>query len=662
MSQSSFSSSSSTTPSAVNNHNQPRHTPPPFTPSLLLKDYHRGLRTFPKPKSAKIWETLLPKMEGEDLSNLIEVEEHVAQNTPEWDLLSPSQRHDHILQRRKKLVQSREALSLYQAFQQSQNESLVVPVLYCLSSEQFQRIIDLDIWQDDEPQLPRVMHWLGLCAQSGTAEVLKRYRSLEEECQIAILQPWVRGVSPEIFETLPTHLQDRLFSFPGKSYYYEILTEDHALKEALASLMELFQQEDMEYALALLAHLTWCPPHEAQLQAHRFAAARNEEDGFIPADIAWKSLAPLEDEEVNSLEEKAQKRFSQTSAQEASLEATTTHHEPYLITVMRQASQGRTWMKDHGDELIKRQWVYSANHVAAALQLSPREHEERQEILQHVLSSLSLALDILSRGNTSTAQHILEEVPTKTLLRYSYHLIALLRQPLTDHLIELGIITSKFKGYLRNHQYTQVLKILDENLLEVFDLEDCERIRGLFNRFPLIMIKESAATSTHLTPAPVEGAYELGKALADVEVLIWYSRLAYQASNKTLRYWNHIWWQTLSHVALSGEFKGEAMSENMMQKLLKKDPKARSAQLKAFYTNLPHLDPLQTAQGLPLTEVLGLSERQYQGPSSQEISRQRIQSIILSLENTWAQDYERAIITLKKNLTTHPLTEVLNPS
>lgn len=623
-------------------------------PALLTQTYHRGLHTFSLARSSsQSWKSLIPALAGEDLTELLEVEKQVAQSVDHWDELSLEERQQHILARRKKRVQSRDALSLYQAFLQNQDDSLTAEVLPYLSSEQFRRIVDLDVWQQDKIEMPRVMHWLGLCSQKGTAEVIARYRCLEEEYQIAILQPWVRGISPQQYEDLPPHMQERLMSFPGNAYYYDILCDDPPLREALIALMELFQQEDMEYALALLAYLTWCPPAEAEAQAYRFSQARNEEDGFIPTEEAWKNLAPLDAAAVRRLEGRVRlltPRDSKISDTHL-LDLTADVGEPFLARVLRLAMEDDEWMVRWGQNLIARDWIYSANHLAAALQLEPREHQEREELLGHVMSSLGLALDVLSMGKCSVAQRILEELSTQELLRYSYYLIDELRRPVVDHLIQLGLVGREFEACLRHHRYAQVLHLLDQNLTEVFGLEDGERIKGLFNRFPLAWAAEGGVTSERWFHRPVDSARVFWDLSVDMQSLLWFSRQAYGVTDGTVRSWESVWWNLLAHVALEGRVGFCTFDGALIKELLHCDAALRQQRLDAFCTALPGLEDVMGCQGSSLGDVLRLAERGDMKRAVAHSALQRVSPLRQHLEDLWQKDKEQAFAALKHTLT-----------
>lgn len=470
----------------------------------LVTSYHRGLQKITATRGHALrWAGLITPHNPEELESFIEVEDHLADTHKSWDVLTHPERQELIWHERRKRVHERSALSLYTSLISSDHTELISKVVAALSTEQYQRIMDLDVWHHDEIQIERVMHWLGVSGHLGTADILRRYRSLEEEYQIAILQPHVRGVSHEEYEELPPHLQQRLFSFPARAYHYEIRSNEPTLVEALHTLIEVFQQEDMEFALSLITHLTWCPPAESQHLAYQFSSARNEEDGFIPSDQALYRLDAMGDEECRTwltrlnLETTDQVDHHQSTDLHSSvlnsafnpasnsLINSSANSPPFLVEVMREARNDESWMSHRGSQLMQEEWIFGANNMASALGLKPRDHGDREEVFYHVLSTISLAVELISGGHHHRAQQILTRASTIELMRYGHRVIALMRQRVLAHLVHHGVVPERSEELLRGFKFAPLGTLLESRLLAVYDLIDSEHIKGLFNRFAL---------------------------------------------------------------------------------------------------------------------------------------------------------------------------------
>src|SRR5690606_34507895 len=127
-------------------------------------------------------------------------------------------------------------------------------IISYVSPEQFIRFLDYDIWPEDRLSLKEAIVWLKAAQIRGGLEGLaKRYKQLDEEYQIALVEQKVKVYSEEEMEDLPDHKRDSLIALPCNEAFYEVLTEDAEEEEFIIALINSFLSVDVAYAYSLLA-------------------------------------------------------------------------------------------------------------------------------------------------------------------------------------------------------------------------------------------------------------------------------------------------------------------------------------------------------------------------------------------------------------------------
>ena len=99
-------------------------------------------------------------------------------------------------------------------------------ILPLLSQDQFQRFCDYDAWHAERLAPKRLFDWLNLYKEIAPKQMAERFRQLEEEYQLAVLNLRIRVYSSEDYEQMSNIQQDRMYSLPNNALYYEITEED----------------------------------------------------------------------------------------------------------------------------------------------------------------------------------------------------------------------------------------------------------------------------------------------------------------------------------------------------------------------------------------------------------------------------------------------------
>lgn len=365
-------------------------------------------------------------------------------------------------------------------------------VLPHLSPEQFIRICDYDVWHEDRLVPRRLFTWLGYYRELSHKQLYERFRSLDEEYQLAALTPHLRVYSPEEYEKMTDEQRDRLYRLPGDALFYEITSSEKEIHEGIEQLIEATMSEDMNYAIAMLSHSTYQLVGESELALLQFRNARLEEDGFVSYQESMQLFVPQGFEELRKKWQTA--ASSPASASTALLARDAASSASFLHRVVAYARLSN-WTPDHWENL-QRSFLYLSNALCTACQIESDDRHGLKRLLEHSQGLCSLSLEALSQGDLEVASKILLTEDPKRLFRAALDLVGQLQQQIIDQLIQANIQgAEQLAKYHRLHKNGALLDHIDRELLEVLGYEKVELLKGLFNRLPLVPVEQPAAAS-----------------------------------------------------------------------------------------------------------------------------------------------------------------------
>lgn len=393
------------------------------------------------------------------------------------------------------LIRSMPPQMLYHAIKLSGLERSA-QVIRHLSSEQLTRMLDYDAWPRDQLEPKRAFSWLLAFKDLGEHELYRRYRDLEEEYQIALIEKYVQLIDLEQYDALPEPQRQMFSVFPGEELYYRITADDPEIVEFLNDLVASCQSGSMNYAMSLLAHATYMPPNESMLLLHQFRKARLEEDGFVDY---LESLAVFRPADPDQLRQKWQadhpdgveviSGYRQESDEVCFLE--------YVID--RAASRG-LWQVDNGIEL-QQKLLYLANAVCSASRVEPDDVDGLNMVLEHIRALVSLGLEYVSGGDDALALMILRSEHPKLLFRSALGMCRKLQSHVVDMMLkDLPEVGRRMQIYWRQHKYAELLDIIDKHVLPDSCRFDQEVLRALFNRFPMMVATDNADLKVTFKP------------------------------------------------------------------------------------------------------------------------------------------------------------------
>ena len=382
----------------------------------------------------------------------------------------------------KQQVQALETQTLYLALKRN-GLSDSLEVLDLISQDQFTRICDYDVWHKDVLSSKQLLTWLKMYAEISPKKMFERFRSLEEEYQIATLSPFLKLFTQDEYEKMSTDQQDQLYRFPSDACYYTILSDDLDLRSMIEQLMEAAMAEDMSYAMALLTHAAYMPPLESEALLAQFRKARMEEDGFVSYESALEVFVAKNPRKVKEKWTNVTCSIKGEQQSPVVFEGSVNTDKDFLEAAL-QWGRKKLWSESEFLDLQKG-FVLLSNSLCAVADVDADDIPGLKRLLSHVRSLCSLSLEYCAEGDPLKAAQILKAEYPKTLFQAALGLIDQVRQQVCK---SLAIVDEKNANSLQMnlsaYKFSRVRSILDRHFLDPLGFERVELLKGLFKSLP----------------------------------------------------------------------------------------------------------------------------------------------------------------------------------
>jgi len=162
-------------------------------------------------------------------------------------------------------------------------------LLQLASVDQWQYLLDLEIWKRDRLDILHTSHWLNLLQQANSRQLV---RWLFSEGEYLAYYHFFRTVDVVVInnENEVYDLPDGFFSLDGVFY---IGVRDPQYREAMEAIIRVMADEDFQRYQALLLGLAGVLPAELEEEMYRLRNVRLAEQGFLPYEEAIAVYSPL---------------------------------------------------------------------------------------------------------------------------------------------------------------------------------------------------------------------------------------------------------------------------------------------------------------------------------------------------------------------------------
>ena len=179
-------------------------------------------------------------------------------------------------------------------------EGECLPLLQLASREQWQYLLDLELWRKDRMDLEQVNWWLSQLLKADPTRLVKWLFSGGQGLAFYFLFRSIQVVILE--EDDDQEIPEGFFTLDG-IHYVKVRNPD--LKETIGGLLRSMAKEDQTRYQAVLQGLAGVLPAEAEEQMFRMRGVRLAEHGFLPFEEALAVYGPLDDELLAPVEERS---------------------------------------------------------------------------------------------------------------------------------------------------------------------------------------------------------------------------------------------------------------------------------------------------------------------------------------------------------------------
>jgi len=170
-----------------------------------------------------------------------------------------------------------------------------LPLLALASEDQWQYVLDLEIWQRDRLHLEQVSRWIAKLAHADVKRLVKWFFGEGQAVAFYLLYKTVQvEIKPEDDDLFD--LPDEFLTLDGV-FYVRVMDETH--KEAIENILRTMSHEDLDLYHAFLQGLSGVLPAELEEGMYRQRSIRLAEHGFLPFEEALAVYAPLRPEKLD---------------------------------------------------------------------------------------------------------------------------------------------------------------------------------------------------------------------------------------------------------------------------------------------------------------------------------------------------------------------------
>jgi hypothetical protein len=298
-------------------------------------------------------------------------------------------------------------------------EEDALPILQMASSEQWEFLLDLDLWKKDRLDLPEASAWMGRLLQADPDRLIRWLLNEGEYFTYFYLS---RNLQVEFKSKDEMHDVEEGFITLDGIHYLRIL--DPEREEVLRTLLQHLASKDYIRYQAILMGLSGVPPAEVEEELYRRRNVRLSEDGFLPYEEAVSVYTVLK---KNLLKEKpsapvVHSRSSQEDHAEAPLMPILHVSESHLMVEA---------MRRSGDPLlldrIGLEFAGLCSQLFSAERVSENTPEALVQTVRKAAGYVNVGLERWCGRDLALCERVLRENPLLDLFRSGFSLALELR-------------------------------------------------------------------------------------------------------------------------------------------------------------------------------------------------------------------------------------------
>jgi hypothetical protein len=309
------------------------------------------------------------------------------------------------------LVQSLAEEDLFWLIQEIGPED-ALPILSLASNDQWQYLLDLELWTKDRLEIDSVNRWLGLLLKADPDRLL--IWGLREQIELIELHMF-KHIEVRILQEdeSPSDFGEGYFSLD--SLFYIRINNDQ-YEQTTREFFERLAHHDLSIFHKVLLELAGALPAEVEERMYSLRNVRLAEKGFLPFEDAIGIYQHLNPERLAEKEPQLRKVI-----QEESL------HYPVpvsTVALIRGQNLFHLSLQQIGDvHLVQRLQIEFAavcNQIISADVLMVRDKEHLAAVVRKACGYLSIGLDRVTQGDVQKATRLVQGFPLAQIFRVGY--------------------------------------------------------------------------------------------------------------------------------------------------------------------------------------------------------------------------------------------------
>jgi len=309
------------------------------------------------------------------------------------------------------LVQSLAEEDLFWLVQEIGPED-ALPILSLASNDQWQYLLDLELWTKDRLEIDSVNRWVNLLLKAHPERFL--IWGLREHIELIELHLF-KNIEVRIRkeDESPSDFDEGYFSLDGL-FYIRIKHEKY--DQTIRELLERLAEHDINKFHQVLLELAGVLPAEAEENIYRFRNVRLAEKGFLPFEDAVGIYQYLNPQSLVEKEPQLRKvTQDQQLPQPVPVSTSLLIHDQCLFYISLRRIE-----ESHILERLQMEFTAMCNQIISADGLVVRDKENLADVVRKACGYLDIGLEEVTGGDPNKAARLLHKFPLHHIFRVGY--------------------------------------------------------------------------------------------------------------------------------------------------------------------------------------------------------------------------------------------------
>ncbi|MCK4729051.1 MAG: hypothetical protein KAT27_09025, partial [Desulfobacterales bacterium] len=347
------------------------------------------------------------------------------------------------------LVQSLAEEDLFWLVQEIGPED-ALPILSLASNDQWQYLLDLELWTKDRLKIDSVNLWVDLLLKADPERFL--IWGLREHIELIELHLF-KNIEVRIRkeDESPSDFDEGYFSLDGL-FYIRIKHEKY--DQTIRELLERLAEHDINKFHQVLLELAGVLPAEVEERMYRFRNVRLAEKGFLPFEEAVGIYQYLNPESLLVKEPQLRKVIrEQQPAQPVPASTLLLVQDQDLFYISLRRIE-----ESHILERLQMEFTAMCNQIISADALVVRDKENLADVVRKACGYLDIGLEKVTGGSPNKAARLLQKFPLHHIFRVGYGAALKLRWKTEKWLKESWFVRESFDLSFWEDDWEEILE------------------------------------------------------------------------------------------------------------------------------------------------------------------------------------------------------------